>query len=164
MIIPSEMFELVDIRRPSLVSTTAANQYKIDLDDEGLGEHDKKAFAKCCETLTFLIRDMAHVTFQNFESCIHCLRTFVEACVLGDRSEEAKKEALKKQALVKPKETSRSRLGGKHKNSNHADSHNSSTSAQLAAKRSNSPKYDESDEDDQFITSYETISIQVRHF
>lgn len=163
MIKPSEMFEFVDIRRPSLVSTTAANQYKIDLDDEGLGEHDKKAFAKCCETLTFLIRDMAHVTFQNFESCIHCLRTFVEACVLGDRSEEAKKEALKKQALVKPKET-RSRLGGKHKNNSHADSHISSTSAQLAAKRSNSPKYDESDEDDQFITSYETISIQVRHF
>lgn len=28
-------------------------------------------------------------------------------------------------------------------------------------KRSNSPKSDESDEDDQFITSYETISIQL---
>ena len=60
-----------------------ANQYKIDLDDEGLGQHDKKAFAKCCDTLTLLIRDMAHITLQNFESCIHCLRTFVEACVLG---------------------------------------------------------------------------------
>ena len=63
--------------------TNLANQYKIDLDDEGLGLHDKKAFAKCCETLTFLIRDMAHITLQNFESCIHCLRTFVEACVVG---------------------------------------------------------------------------------
>ena len=71
-----------------LTSTNSANQYKIDLDDEGLGHHDKKAFAKCCETLTFLIRDMAHVSIHNFESCIHCLRTFVEACVLlgGNRS------------------------------------------------------------------------------
>jgi hypothetical protein len=47
-----------------------------------LGQHDKRAFAKCCEILTFLIRDMAHVSITNFESCIHCLRTFVEACVL----------------------------------------------------------------------------------
>jgi hypothetical protein len=62
-----------------------ANQYKIDLDDEGLSQHDKKAFAKCCETLTLLIRDMAHITLQNFESCVHCLRTFVEACVVGGK-------------------------------------------------------------------------------
>ena len=67
--------------------TNLANQYKIDLDDDGLGQHDKKAFAKCCETLTLLIRDMAHITLQNFESCIHCLRTFVEACVVGGKSD-----------------------------------------------------------------------------
>ena len=69
----------------SLLTTNLANQYKIDLDDIGLGQHDKKAFAKCCEILTFLTRDMAHITLQNFESCIHCLRTFVEACVLGGK-------------------------------------------------------------------------------
>lgn len=154
------------LRRSSQLSMTlAANQYKIDLDDEGLGEHDKKAFAKCCETLTFLIRDMAHITLQNFESCIHCLRTFVEACVLGDRSEESKKEALKKQATVKQKETSKHRMLGKQKSSQHADLQQSMAASQggqsAASKRSNSPKYDESDEDDQFITSYETISIQV---
>lgn len=159
------------LRRTSQISMAAANQYKIDLDDEGLGEHDKKAFAKCCETLTFLIRDMAHVTLQNFESCIHCLRTFVEACVLGDRSEENKKEALRKQqqqALVKTKESRGSRLVGKNKAASRdsdqsgGSSMSGSQAAQLAAKRSNSPKYDESDEDDQFITSYETISIQVK--
>jgi hypothetical protein len=70
----------------SPTSMSMVNQYRIDLDD-GLGQHDKKAFAKCCEILTFLIRDMAHVTLQNFESCIHCLRTFVEACVLGGKDE-----------------------------------------------------------------------------
>ncbi len=72
-------------RTSESTQTYLANQYKIDLDDEGLGQHDKKAFAKCCETLTFLIRDMAHITLQNFESCIHCLRSFVEACVLGGK-------------------------------------------------------------------------------
>ena len=72
-----------DALKRTNTSQNPVNQYKIDLDDEGLGLHDKKAFAKCCETLTFLIRDMAHITLQNFESCIHCLRTFVEACVLG---------------------------------------------------------------------------------
>lgn len=165
---PGDLFEL-NLRRPSQL-TMAANQYKIDLDDEGLGEHDKKAFAKCCETLTFLIRDMAHVTLQNFESCIHCLRTFVEACVLGDRSEEMKKEAAKKQTLAaggKSKESARSRLvGGKHKSQDGGSlaANQAHLAAAAAAKRSNSPKYDESDEDDQFITSYETISIQVGLF
>lgn len=138
-----------------------ANQYKIDLDDEGLGEHDKKAFAKCCEILTFLIRDMAHITLQNFESCIHCLRTFVEACVLGDRSEETKKEQAKKATLAGsktlPSSSSKNRLTKQKTQPTAAElSHN-----QTLSKRSNSPKYDESDEDDQFITSYETLSIQV---
>lgn len=159
----------LSFRRTSQMSL-AANQYKIDLDDEGLGEHDKKAFAKCCEILTFLIRDMAHVTLQNFESCIHCLRTFVEACVLGDRSEETKKEAMKNQALAKTKEASsgRHRLVGRHKAAHHDNSASNSNahgqlSANAAAKRNNTPaKYDDSDEDDQFITSYETISIQVK--
>jgi hypothetical protein len=162
-----------EIRKNSLSSglsantttTNMANQYKIDLDDEGLGEHDKKAFAKCCEILTFLIRDMAHITLQNFEGCIHCLRTFVEACVLGDRSEETKKENVKK-ALSKSAAAAATNKGGRLSKQKTQMS-DSSSSSQLAAsanagKRSSSPKYEESDEDDQFITSYETLSIQVR--
>jgi brefeldin A-resistance guanine nucleotide exchange factor 1 len=147
--------ELFEATFRSSATTNLANQYKIDLDDEGLGQHDKKAFAKCCETLTFLIRDMAHVTLQNFESCIHCLRTFVEACVLGDRTKETKKETAKtKTSNV----NSKSRLMTKSKSQQQAlyDAQQS----QLH-KRSSSPKSDESDEDDQFITSYETISIQL---
>jgi hypothetical protein len=150
------------MRRTSQASGFAANQYKIDLDDEGLGEHDKKAFAKCCETLTFLIRDMAHITLQNFESCIHCLRSFVEACVLGDRSEETKKESLKKALNQKPSATTKATNSGRlSKQKNQADAQAQSQSQLAAAKRSNSPKYDDSDDDDLFITSYETISIQV---
>ncbi|CAF0877301.1 unnamed protein product [Brachionus calyciflorus] len=114
-----------------------ANQYKIDLDDVGLDQHDKKAFAKCCETLNFLIRDMAYVSFRNFESCIHCLRTFVEACVQGDRSKNEPKKDIKKP-------TQNKRL-------------TKTTKTDQNLKR----QEDSDDEEDQFVTSYETISLQL---
>lgn len=41
--------------------------------------HDPAALVKCCESLTFLVRDVAHVTPFNFELCIRCIRTFAEA-------------------------------------------------------------------------------------
>lgn len=116
----------------------SANQYKIDLDDVGLDQHDKKAFAKCCEILNFLIRDLAYVTFRNFESCINCLRTFVEGCVQGDRSKKDNKKELRKQmALQNNKKLSRNKTE-MHKNQEESD-----------------------DEENQFVTSYETISLQV---
>lgn len=45
--------------------------------------HDSYAFLKCCESLAFLVRDAAHITTENFESCVHCIRTFVEASTNG---------------------------------------------------------------------------------
>ncbi|XP_071953967.1 Golgi-specific brefeldin A-resistance guanine nucleotide exchange factor 1-like isoform X2 [Antedon mediterranea] len=60
------------------------NQYEISLDIE-LRHHDTKSLMKCCEVLAFLVRDAAHVTPDNFESCVHCIRTFVEATVNGGR-------------------------------------------------------------------------------
>ncbi|KOC68764.1 Golgi-specific brefeldin A-resistance guanine nucleotide exchange factor 1 [Habropoda laboriosa] len=44
-----------------------------------LQPHDPAALVKCCESLTFLVRDVAHVTPFNFELCIRCVRTFAEA-------------------------------------------------------------------------------------
>lgn len=41
--------------------------------------HDSLAFLKCCESLAFLIRDVAHITPHNFSQCVHALRIFVEA-------------------------------------------------------------------------------------
>ena len=144
-------------------ATNLTNQYKIDLDDEGIGQHDKKAFAKCCETLTFLIRDMAHVSLQNYESCIHCLRTFVEACELGDRTKDIRKDDKKNAVNQNSRASTAANAKGRlNKQKSHTDAvHNQRGVATAAAKRSNSPS-DDSDEDDQLITSYETISIQVR--
>lgn len=49
--------------------------------DRDLLAHDPYALVKCCESLTFLVRDVAHITPYNFEYCVHCIRTFVEASV-----------------------------------------------------------------------------------
>ena len=41
--------------------------------------HDSLAFLKSCESMAFLIRDVAHITPHNFSRCVQALRTFVEA-------------------------------------------------------------------------------------
>ena len=50
---------------------------------EELKHYDNKSLLKSCETLAFLVRDTAHVTPHNFESCVHTIRTFVEASING---------------------------------------------------------------------------------
>ncbi|EFO21246.1 Sec7 domain-containing protein [Loa loa] len=47
--------------------------------------HDPLAFLKVGETLTFLARDAAHITPENFDSCIECLRSCTEASLDGGR-------------------------------------------------------------------------------
>ncbi|KAM3724305.1 Golgi-specific brefeldin A-resistance guanine nucleotide exchange factor [Dirofilaria immitis] len=47
--------------------------------------HDPLAFLKVGETLTFLARDAAHITPDNFNSCIECLRSCTEASLDGGR-------------------------------------------------------------------------------
>jgi brefeldin A-resistance guanine nucleotide exchange factor 1 len=59
-----------------------SNQFSIVLNEE-LKYHDSKSLVKCCETLAFLVRDAAHVTPHNFESCVHAIRVFVEASING---------------------------------------------------------------------------------
>jgi brefeldin A-resistance guanine nucleotide exchange factor 1 len=164
-----EMVELIidpnsSMRSPTGLNVSSVNQYKIDLDDVGLSEHDKKAFAKCCETLTFLIRDMAHISLQNFESCIQCLRTFVEACVMADRRKSnQRRDALNNKKNPGPqKSTSQKNL--KQQKNPQSSSNNSLDYGSNA----NSSAYDamsfgrvDSDDDEQFVSSYETISIQL---
>ncbi|XP_067141452.1 Golgi-specific brefeldin A-resistance guanine nucleotide exchange factor 1 [Centruroides vittatus] len=58
------------------------NQYNIVLEQELL-PHDPFAFTKACECIAFLIRDAAHITMENFESCVHCLRVYIEASMNG---------------------------------------------------------------------------------
>lgn len=61
------------------------NQYSLTLGQD-LGQHDTKSLIKCVETLSFIIRDAAHVTPDNFELCVRALRVFVEASLNGGKT------------------------------------------------------------------------------
>lgn len=58
------------------------NQYSLTLGQD-LGQHDTKSLMKCVETLSFIVRDAAHVTPDNFELCVRAIRVFVEASLNG---------------------------------------------------------------------------------
>lgn len=60
------------------------NQYSI-VHERQLLAHDPQGLVKCCESLAFLVRDVAHITPYNFENCVHCIRTFVEASLHGSK-------------------------------------------------------------------------------
>ena len=60
------------------------NQYSIEL-NEPIQFCDIKSLLKSSETLSFLVRDAAHVTPLNFESCVHAIRAFAEASLNGGK-------------------------------------------------------------------------------
>lgn len=62
--------------------SSPANQYELTVGVE-LNKHDSKSFVKSCQTLSFLIRDNAHVTKENYLQCVHALRVFSEASLNG---------------------------------------------------------------------------------
>ncbi|XP_019547969.3 Golgi-specific brefeldin A-resistance guanine nucleotide exchange factor 1 isoform X2 [Aedes albopictus] len=48
-------------------------------------EHSPFALVKCWESLAFIVRNVSHITPYNFESCVRCIRTFVEASMNDGR-------------------------------------------------------------------------------
>lgn len=113
-----------------------------------LRHHDPRAFIKCCETLAFLVRDAAHVTPENFESCVQCLRTFVEASLNGGCHDSQ----IKKDENVK--ETSKKRR---------AANKNSKTDQQSATgvKNESDPASEPVDAAKQLSNMYLQVSLQL---
>ncbi len=156
----NRIIESPNRRVSGILNSPQANQYKIDLDDVGLGQHGKKAFVKSCETLNFLIRDMAHINIQNFESCIHCLRTFVEACVVGDHSSNtSKKDKNNQNAQKTGTNTKRQQQMNAVKQQKSMPEIQSRSGQRSISPTSN--RQDSDEDDDQLVTSYETISTQL---
>lgn len=60
------------------------NQYSLTVGLD-LGPHDTKSLLKCVESLSFIVRDAAHITPDNFELCVKTLRIFVEASLNGGK-------------------------------------------------------------------------------
>lgn len=133
------------------------NQYKIDL-NEKLSQHDRRALIKSCETLSFLIRDAAHVTEENFEYCIHCIRTFIEATVTQQPYPPKTKATMNSKILKQMrKATSSNSL-----NNDNAGEQSTGQSGQ-AAYASKQSKLDYDDEDDQeaIKQEYQSLALQL---
>ena len=62
------------------------------------GRHDRRALIKSGEILSFLIGDVAYVTQENFEYCVHCIRTFIEATVMQQSQPQLSKSTNQRNA------------------------------------------------------------------
>uniref|UniRef100_T1IU23 SEC7 domain-containing protein n=1 Tax=Strigamia maritima TaxID=126957 RepID=T1IU23_STRMM len=127
------------------------NQYNIIFQRELLG-HDSTAFLKACESLAFLIRDVAHITPENFESCVHCIRTFVEASLNGGKNVVEKRN-------FKHRETSKDRSKAT-KTTRRRDEQNRRNRPRTL---SNSAGYQADDDEDseEMLGTYHQVSIQL---
>ncbi|XP_043838957.1 Golgi-specific brefeldin A-resistance guanine nucleotide exchange factor 1 isoform X3 [Dromiciops gliroides] len=124
------------------------NQYSLTVGLD-LGPHDTKSLLKCVESLSFIVRDAAHITPDNFELCVKTIRIFVEASLNGGcKSQEKrskchkydskgnrfKKKAKDGSVLRRPRASSQHTTRGGHSD----------------------------DEDDEGVpASYHTVSLQV---
>lgn len=97
--------------------------------------HSSFALVKCWDSLAFIVRNVAHITPYNFESCVKCIRTFVEASLNGGKYGQAAKGEARRKGGRKD--------GGAVKNKR-KDDNNSSES-----------------EDEDLLQRYETIAIQL---
>lgn len=102
--------------------------------------HSSFALVKCWDSLAFIVRNVAHITPYNFESCVKCIRTFVEASLNGGKTNRT--------------DTHIFGGGGKH----HGTRRKTSVSKKEIRKNGN----DSSDsEDDDLLQRYEFIAIQL---
>nr|CAD7597813.1 unnamed protein product [Timema genevievae] len=99
-----------DIQPLQVRGPRTVNQYTIVPLERELLPHDPFALLKCCESLAFLVRDVAHITPYNFENCVHCIRTFVEATLItADKHSGPKKGSAVPPKESKPRKKSSSR-------------------------------------------------------
>ncbi|XP_030581076.1 Golgi-specific brefeldin A-resistance guanine nucleotide exchange factor 1 isoform X2 [Archocentrus centrarchus] len=129
------------------------NQYSLTLGQD-LGQHDTKSLIKCVETLSFIVRDAAHVTPDNFELCVRAIRVFVEASLNGGYRNHDKKKSHK---YDPSKSRMRKKAGGREKDSGGSTRRGSSRASSQRPFRSHS----DDEEDEGVPASYHTVSLQV---
>jgi brefeldin A-resistance guanine nucleotide exchange factor 1 len=115
---------------------------------------DSKALMKSCETLSFLVRDAAHITPDNFTICVAAIKSFVEACtvrITGNKPKVSMDGYRKKR--------------GKRHHSMDQPSGSSLTKSKSFPVQTNSSAYDadyESDPEADQAAASQHVSIQVR--
>ncbi|XP_022620877.1 Golgi-specific brefeldin A-resistance guanine nucleotide exchange factor 1 isoform X2 [Seriola dumerili] len=128
------------------------NQYSLTLGQD-LGQHDTKSLIKCVETLSFIVRDAAHVTPDNFELCVRAIRVFVEASLNGGYRSHDKKKTYKYDS----KSRLRKKAGGREKEGGSGTRRGSSRASSQRPSRSHSDE----EEDEGVPASYHTVSLQL---
>uniref|UniRef100_A0A4W6FGX2 Golgi-specific brefeldin A-resistance guanine nucleotide exchange factor 1 n=1 Tax=Lates calcarifer TaxID=8187 RepID=A0A4W6FGX2_LATCA len=128
------------------------NQYSLTLGQD-LGQHDTKSLIKCVETLSFIVRDAAHVTPDNFELCVRAIRVFVEASLNGGYRNHDKKKSHKYDS----KSRLRKKAGGREKEGGGSTRRGGSRASSQRPSRSHSDE----EEDEGVPASYHTVSLQV---
>ncbi|KAK9964695.1 hypothetical protein ABG768_005844 [Culter alburnus] len=123
------------------------NQYSLTLGQD-MGLHDTKSLIKCVDSLSFIVRDAAHVTPENFELCVKAIRVFVEASLNGGYRTHEKKKSHKY-------DSKSSRLRKKPREKEGA-SRRAKTSSQRPAR-----SHSDDEEDEGVPASYHTVSFQV---
>merc|ERR1719430_420442 len=73
----------VDLGKEGQVSQVGGPGYSI-VHTRQIVMHCSVSFLKCCESLSFLVRDVVHITPENFSNCVAAIRTFVEASYRGE--------------------------------------------------------------------------------
>ncbi|XP_041865617.1 Golgi-specific brefeldin A-resistance guanine nucleotide exchange factor 1 isoform X2 [Melanotaenia boesemani] len=129
------------------------NQYSLTLGQD-LGQHDTKSLIKCVETLSFIVRDAAHVTPDNFELCVRAIRVFVEASLNGGYRNHDKKKSHKYDSS---KSRLRKKAGGRDKDGGGSARRGGSRASSQRPSRSHS----DDEEDEGVPASYHTVSLQV---
>uniref|UniRef100_A0A671UKB9 Golgi-specific brefeldin A-resistance guanine nucleotide exchange factor 1 n=1 Tax=Sparus aurata TaxID=8175 RepID=A0A671UKB9_SPAAU len=129
------------------------NQYSLTLGQD-LGQHDTKSLIKCVETLSFIVRDAAHVTPDNFELCVRAIRVFVEASLNGGYRNHDKKKSHKYDSS---KYRLRKKAGGREKEGGGGMRRGGSRASSQRPSRSHS----DDEEDEGVPASYHTVSLQL---
>jgi golgi-specific brefeldin A-resistance guanine nucleotide exchange factor 1 len=107
-------------------------------------KHSPNSLVKCWDSLAFIVRNVAHITPYNFEDCVRCIRTFVEASFNGG----------KKNRKLRAKLAGAPRKGGKKD----VNRKRNKTSANGGAGADSSDS-----EIEELPESYQTISVQVKN-
>lgn len=124
-----------------------------------LMNHSTFALVKCWDSLTFIVRNVAHITPYNFENCVKCIRTFVEAALHGRNDNQNKRNVWSRQ----PGKTST------HPSRSNKRDTVSSTGNNKGSNETRRPGDYVSDDigdidngcDDEIFQRYETIAIQL---
>ncbi|XP_059517206.1 Golgi-specific brefeldin A-resistance guanine nucleotide exchange factor 1 isoform X11 [Myotis daubentonii] len=124
------------------------NQYSLTVGLD-LGPHDTKSLLKCVESLSFIVRDAAHITPDNFELCVKTLRIFVEASLNGGCKSQEKRSKSHKYDSKGNRFKKKSKEGSVLRRPR--------TSSQHATRGGHS----DDDEDEGVPVSYHTVSLQV---